>query len=46
MHSVPTDPSTPPVGPQASDVQAAKYLADVYHQLQHELSKVIVGRSG
>jgi MoxR-like ATPase len=31
-------------GPTASDVQAAKYLAEVYHQLQHELSKVIVGQ--
>src|SRR3954471_22966128 len=28
----------------ASDVQAAKYLGEVYHQLQHELAKVIVGQ--
>src|SRR3712207_2363527 len=42
--SVPTVTSSPPTGPQASDVQAAKYLGDVYHQLQHELSKVIVGQ--
>jgi MoxR-like ATPase len=27
-----------------SDVEAAKYLSDVYQQLQHELSKVIVGQ--
>src|SRR3954452_25336828 len=31
-------------GPEVSDVQAAKYLAEVYHQLQHELQKVIVGQ--
>jgi len=36
--------SSPPTGPDASDVQAAKYLGEVYHQLQHELSKVIVGQ--
>src|SRR4051812_44039727 len=33
-----------PPGPDVSDVQAAKYLAEVYHQLQHELQKVIVGQ--
>jgi MoxR-like ATPase len=27
-----------------SDVEAAKYLADAYHQLQDELAKVIVGQ--
>ena len=35
--------SAPP-GANASDVRAARYLADAYHQLQHELSKVIVGQ--
>jgi len=36
--------SPAPPGPDVSDVQAAKYLAEVYHQLQHELQKVIVGQ--
>ncbi|QOV87866.1 AAA family ATPase [Humisphaera borealis] len=40
----PADKSSPPTGPNASDVQAAKYLSEIYHLLQHELSKVIVGQ--
>ncbi|MDB5297110.1 MAG: ravA 1 [Phycisphaerales bacterium] len=43
---MPVDPShpAPPPGPDASDVRAAQYLGEVYHQLRHELSKVIVGQ--
>jgi MoxR-like ATPase len=45
MRTSPDNTTTPaPPGPDVSDVQAAKFLAEVYHQLQHELQKVIVGQ--
>src|SRR5436189_3810395 len=44
MRASPDNPAAISPGPDASDIQAAKYLADVFHQLEHELSKVIVGQ--
>jgi MoxR-like ATPase len=38
------NPAAPPPPAPASDVEAARYLADVYGQLQRELAKVVVGQ--
>ena len=41
-------PDLPPVSPEGngpeSDVEAARFLAEAYHHLRHELGKVIVGQ--
>jgi MoxR-like ATPase len=43
----PEAPEPPPLDPSdgsQSDVESARFLAETYHHLQHELAKVIVGQ--